>query len=344
MSVTMPMILDVLAPFSPALASQGRTWPVFDGVRLFSASSSQYQSTTLYVATQQEIERFFTTRTLERMPDIYAVCIANPTWAEQIGDDIALILIPETFQFYSLFNCIQDLFCDIFHWETQLEWAAHTGNSLQQIIDVAEPRFQSPLLIWDATFNIQAYSRNCTFSNEFLSTILEQRFFTSDVVKKIISKGQLATPEYQRKLRIIQKEDTFSGFPYYVYHYFHNGHRTYSAALAASNGIPSQGELDILLIFLRSWGYIWTTRLRKIITTSIFMKYFSRIYWMGKSPQSRKSPNGPMPLASHFRESIFFTTLSLNTFHTHRQSSLFTVCARHFLWNGSLYAVSTSVC
>lgn len=252
MNVTMQMVLDVLAPFAPAAVGNHSIPSGFDTVNLFPVSDGEYQATTLYVASGQAMDHFFSAGGPDPLPQIGVICVADSSWMPSAASAFPLVLISDTAAFSPVFNRIQDLFYRVAQWEMELNRTMYAGGTLQDMLDVGEPMFSNPLLLWDVTFNILAYSRHLHFENAFMKKLFEKRVFANELIQRIVSQGQLAMPEHQNSLRILH--NTKSGSPYYIRHYFLNGHRSYSLAMASVNGMPSDGEVDLLQYFCSKVG------------------------------------------------------------------------------------------
>lgn len=247
MTFTIPMVLDALAPFSPAAAGPEGAALRFDSVKLLPAPGCSCQPSALYVAERRDIERFLSAGPAEEFRPQCVVVTGGSAWSEAAECGLPLILIPNSYPLTQVFNSVQEMFTRTFQWAINLEQAACAG-SLQEVIDVGGPAFSGLLIFWDAAFNIKAYSKGRPIQNPFLKNLIDRRYFTQDVVRNLLRHNLLGSPELHPRLRILE-DNTLSGCAFYIRHFFHNGHRNCSAAMVATGEAPTQGEQDLLQYF-----------------------------------------------------------------------------------------------
>lgn len=248
MTITMSMVLDALAPFSPTETGLEGSESRFDSVKLMSSSMESYQPSTLYVATQEELESYLRERQPGAVPPGCIVAVADSAWSASVGCGLPLVFVSDAYSLSQVFNCIQEMFLRFFQWAMELERSVYTCSSLQEMTDIGEPMFSGLLLLWDAAFNIMAHSRHQAIQNKFFLKVIQQGYFPGDAVDNLLKRNLLGSPEHHPSLRVLS-DDFVSECPFYIRHFFHNGHRNCSAALVATGELPTQGELDMLQYF-----------------------------------------------------------------------------------------------
>ena len=244
MSITMPMLLDVLTPLG--LIQRGHPWQEgnFDTIKLFSSNIVEYQSTTLYVASGEELERFYQIRRLRPGQHFCVVCLADGSGEFIPQDDgITVLLIPNTFHFAYVFNHISDLFSDFDHWIKEIDRVSYSGGTLKQLLDLGRKWFGNPVLVWDATFNFSAVSAEQPISNSAVQNMLDKNYFSGEIVQNILANGLLAVKEeYEGKIRFISRKETLCGESFYMQHFFEKEHRTFSVCVIALDRDLTPGQ------------------------------------------------------------------------------------------------------
>ena len=248
MTVTVSILLDFLAEFGPSVFCGDPMTAVFHSVRLFCAYSPSYEEDTLYVSTQQELEDFFSLKDSESLPDINLLCVADESWLPLVSPQSLLILVPNIRPFSLIYNRVEDCFRQMLNWELALDRVIYTAGTLQDMMDLGETMFRDPLLAWDATFNILAHSRQREINDPILREMVNQRFFTNNVLEKILSRGLLASRRHIGSLRFIDG-NILGTHDCYIRHFFSGNARSCSVALVALSASPTQCELDKLQFF-----------------------------------------------------------------------------------------------
>lgn len=87
-------------------------------------------------------------------------------------------------------------------WDYAMDLAIANKESLQKIVDICEPLTRAPLVIWNNSFEIQAYSRNRTIDRPQLQKILKAGHFSGEDLEIIARMNYLRESDQYATLQL----------------------------------------------------------------------------------------------------------------------------------------------
>ena len=140
-------------------------------------------------------------------------------------------------------NKLLDYWDQLREWTQQMDRILYSRGMLQDFFDVSEKYFSSGLLMWDKSFDVQAYSGLETWNNPVLAEIVEKGYFPKEVIENIIRKNLLDVTVGNDTTRYISSDQTRTGQDLLVRHFCRTGFRLYSVAYFLKNQIhPGERE------------------------------------------------------------------------------------------------------
>jgi len=180
------------------------------------------------------------------------VCLAeSPADLEEFSERVRWIFAPWETGVISVFNMLRGLFYRLHAWDRKLDQIILTGQDMNAMLDAYAEIMPHHLLIWDASFNVCAYTKHVPAPGENVAQIEEKGHFFRETVEELMRKGLIAK-QTDAGTRFISGKLLPSGQDALIHHYFRQGLRFYSVCVySEENLLEDQGLLDLTEYFFK---------------------------------------------------------------------------------------------
>lgn len=122
--------------------------PVF-----YTGENSSFESNHVYLALADQLPR-----TPDFSENVVLICIGKPSSIYVSGICVCLE-ISENPDLFQVFNRLQEIYNIFERWETGLKGILNSTSDIQSMIDISEPVLNNPMVVIDADYVIQGYSK-----------------------------------------------------------------------------------------------------------------------------------------------------------------------------------------
>lgn len=229
----------------------------FDKMKWLSKYVSRIQSSTLYLTGYDTLKNYMECRKVEFPSAVCFLCVGAPQdGIPELFHELPCIVVEEGYDLALIGNKLLDYWEEMRVWDQEMDRILYSRGRLQDFFDVSEKYFSSGLLMWDKSFDVQAYSGVERVGNPILEEILEKKYFPKGVIENIIRKNLLDVTVGNDTTRFIESNMTQTRQNLLVRHFCRNGFRLYSVAYFLKGSIhPGERErlenfFDHIITFL----------------------------------------------------------------------------------------------
>ncbi len=229
----------------------------FDKMKWLSQYVPKIEPHTLYMTDYHTLKSYMECRKAEFPAGTCFLCVGAPQdGLPEIFKEMPCIMVAKEYDLALVGNKLLDYWDQLREWTQQMDRILYSRGMLQDFFDVSEKYFSSGLLMWDKSFDVQAYSGLETWNNPVLAEIVEKGYFPKEVIENIIRKNLLDVTVGNDTTRYISSDQTRTGQDLLVRHFCRTGFRLYSVAYFLKNQIhPGERErlenfFDHIITFL----------------------------------------------------------------------------------------------
>ncbi|MCI8659607.1 MAG: hypothetical protein HFG54_05100 [Lachnospiraceae bacterium] len=229
----------------------------FDKLKWLSKYVSQIQPNTLYMTDYTILKSYMECRKAEFPAGACFLCVGSPEdEIPELFENFPCILVGQEYDLALIGNKLLDYWDQLREWTQKMDRILYSRGSLQDFFDVSDQYFSSGLLMWDKSFDVQAYSGEAKVDSPVLVEIVKQKYFPKEVIENIIRKNLLDVTVGNDTTRYISSDQTKTGLDLLVRHFCRNGFRLYSIAYFLKNPMhPGERErlenfFDHIITFL----------------------------------------------------------------------------------------------
>lgn len=157
------------------------------------------------------------------------------------------VLLGEQVNLARIFNYVGDFLKDIHQWQYEMELAIVYGKGLQALLNAGKKLIANPVIIWNPSFELQAYTDWIEVEREPVAEIIERGKFPGKVVKKLIEMGYLDDPHRFDHLAITYPPN-WVGVPFVLRVFSSRGHNVVSMVQYFMDEPPMAADLELLHI------------------------------------------------------------------------------------------------
>lgn len=149
-------------------------------------------------------------------------------------------------------NDLVEIFYRLVEWDKNMHIAALEGKEVQELIDISEPVLEYPLIVFDASFDVLAYTRHCESHYETFWETVHQGYTDAHTMEQL-KKKQIFSQIREGEMLIAPAAENagtniylqfFSGQTLLGYTSFFCGDET-----------PENGYLDLVRMFMKNMSF-----------------------------------------------------------------------------------------
>jgi len=102
----------------------------------------------------------------------------------------------------SVFNETSTIIRNLNDWEHRLDLSIARRESIQKLMDISEPMMKNPIIIFNNSFDIQAYSRNHSMNRPQLQKVLQAGHFSGEDLKILVKMNYLRESDQYATMKL----------------------------------------------------------------------------------------------------------------------------------------------
>jgi len=103
----------------------------------------------------------------------------------------------------SVFNEAARVIQKLNEWNTKMDLAIAQQEGLQKLVDLTEPLVDNPILLWNTSFEIKAYSKNIPIDRPQIQRVLREGRFSGDDIRLFIEMNYLQNSDHYNELTLV---------------------------------------------------------------------------------------------------------------------------------------------
>lgn len=183
MKLTLNTILYKLQDLNPQVSFSSKKELFFEGVKLFYSSSNNKSTNFIYIISKED---FF--ENLDNLDDrITYFCTSDSviSLTENLLKQFQIVFFLESMPLAFLFNRILDIFSDFSTWDKSIHLATLDGSEIQDIVDLSSNIIERPMIIFDTSFNVLAYTRNKIQEYPVYQQTVRQGYTSAHIIQEL---------------------------------------------------------------------------------------------------------------------------------------------------------------
>lgn len=181
---------------------------------------------------------------------LYMVVLAESfAQVKDLPEWLCWIYVSENPGLVTVYNQIRRLFHRFLSWDKKLDEIILTGQDMNVMLETYTELLPHHLLMWDASFNICAHTRNIEPPNETVRQMEGKGYFLPETVEFLVRRNLIAKST-DITTRYFNQDMLPSGNQALIHHYFRQGLRFYSVCIYARDGQTFEpGIMDLIEYF-----------------------------------------------------------------------------------------------
>lgn len=241
------------APQMALQAAPGLDWEhCFSDVVLLEPDMGEGQEDFLYVGTVSDVEQYVQNRICQS-GRLHAVVLTESEKSAEfeksaesekttgsvgrvrcLPEWVRWICVPQNTGLVKTYNQIREIFHRILSWDKRLDDIILTGQDMNVMLETYTELLPHHLLMWDASFNICAYTKNIPAPNARVEEMERKGYFLPETVEFLVHKNLIAKST-DIGTRYFNPDMLPSGNQALIHHYFRQGLRFYSVCIYAGD-------------------------------------------------------------------------------------------------------------
>ena len=207
----------------------------FSDVLLLDRDMEEAREEYLYTGTFAEALEYAGSRNGPQQRLHLIVLAENADQARRLPDWINWVCVPQNRGLVPVYNQIRGIFHRLLSWDKKLDDIILTGQNMDVMLETYTELLPHHLLMWDASFNICAFTRNIEAPNKNVEEMEKKGYFLPETVEFLVRKNLIAKST-DVNTRFFNRDMLPSGSQAIIHHYFRQGLRFYSVCVYAREG------------------------------------------------------------------------------------------------------------
>lgn len=162
--------------------------------------------------------------------------------------DCNCIFLPQRIGLPPVFNEAAAIIKRLNVWEYQMDLAIARRDSIQKLVDISESIMKNPIVIWNNSFEIQAYSRNRNIDRPQLQKVLKTGHFSGEDMDIIAKMNYLKDSDHYSTLTMVYPPN-WMNCPFALRVFMEGQKSIVSMVQYFLNSSPMLGQLELLHLF-----------------------------------------------------------------------------------------------
>lgn len=251
MELTLEMLLYFIRQMKPVILKINKGEHTYVGIKQFFAEDAEVSSDYLYIA---ELTELWTYK--DALSESMTVLVSNNaglTEEELNQIPCSLISVSDTFKTPYILNQMIGIFSRMANWDKAMHIAALEGKSLQELVDISEDILEYPVIIFDGSFDVLAYTKKHSKDYRFFRETLEYGYTDPKIMERVKKEKILSRLENGKPLVApAAGDDSLTN----IYMSFYNNQKLLGyACVNHSDKKPEKGYLDVLKYFAENVNF-----------------------------------------------------------------------------------------
>jgi len=247
MTITKPMIMDILSGFAITEYNSGQETFNIEKVAFLSSSIKELKPTTLYIASASQLRMVKQTDA----PDVCVICAGKPAVAEKFlqAHRVQMLLLPEDTDIYDIANLVSENVNRLNRWENKLRTLIVSGQSLQKIAEVGREIYgENPVVLGSSSYNIVGRSLTETPNNPKVSNLLKRGYFIKEEAD-MLSRMGYQSHRYQYREPVLVNPPSLMNCSFFLVAYPASLKEAAFMAVYFVSSKPTEGQMDIFRFY-----------------------------------------------------------------------------------------------
>jgi len=343
MELTLEILLYKLKDLKPTALISSSHGKAFNGIKHLRGDASLFSQSYVYAA---KLSDLFKSRSPINYNLTY-ICINDmgkkPEDIQQ--HNLNIVLFDERFELEYVFDRVLDIYDNLEKWDKNMHILSLKGKPPQYLVDLSENYIEHPMIIFDPSFNVLAYTKHIRSSYHFFNETVKRGYSPPDVIKSL-EKTNLFEQLYIKSDPIVQRAAGSDKLTNIYLKIAHKNTILAYASIFCGDKEPEQGYIDIIKCFFenlslyfrqsfyaqKSGNYMYESFLQDLLD--------SKDISLSKIENQLSYVNG-LPLRSHFRliKLAFTSAEGIPLAFIAREIRNNISNARPFIFNGELYVL-----
>ncbi len=250
MKLTLEMLLYFISSLNPEIVCRSRIPSLYVGVKAF-FKDVEHTAQCIYVSSLKEVLQNQDVLTEEMT--VLAVRDEELPQEELESFPCTLILVDQEQNVLFLVNLLVDIFSRLQEWDKTMHISVLEGKDVQDLVDLSQELLQYPVIVFDVTFNVLAYSQNTIGRYEDFDHTVQNGYTNTELMtrinaNKIFENLEKGSPLVKTGVREKDQYDIFLNF--------YSGEVLLGyACVIPGKKEPEQGYLDLLKLFAENISF-----------------------------------------------------------------------------------------
>ncbi len=250
MKLTLEVFLYFISSLNPQMIRKSKSSTDFIGVKAF-FPDIEHTAQCIYVASLKEV--YQNRGVLTEDMTVLAVRDTELPTEELEAFPCTLILVDKKYNVLFLVNLLVDIFGRLQEWDKTMHIFVLEGKDVQELVDLSQELLKYPVIVFDVTFNVLAYSQNMigkykdfdrTVQNGYTDTEMMARINANKIFENLEKGSILVRTGVRKKDQYDIFLNFFSGEVLLGY-----------ACVIPGEQEPEQGYLDLLKMFAENISF-----------------------------------------------------------------------------------------
>lgn len=254
MKLTIDILLYFTSDRNPVIFRKAEGTRYVHGVKYLTSEIHDFQHGFLYVCDR---ENYLVCR--ERLPrDVFVIVVSEESEEEtplEGNSPCGMVLVRNGDCIEEVLNRLLDSYYMLTEWDKDMHIAALEGRSVQELFDISEKVMKFPMIAYDASFNVVAYTKNIPCDDaEFKKTI--KNGYTDVETMEKLKKKQIFSKIKKNNMLIAPAADSGQNISIYM-QYFDGSALLGYCNIFCGNTRPEQGYLDLVDLFMDNMSFCY---------------------------------------------------------------------------------------
>ncbi len=254
MEISLNIILDQLAPFSPRVVKKSEGPQAYGSWRFYTdqAGTKPEKTGTLYL--MQSGEPAACAGTLGARD---AILCSRPADAQACGAlACTVVCVDAGADLAELCNALSALFLRLFRWEADIDRVIDKNLGLQAFLDVSEDLFTNPVCFITNSLQMPACTKHIKIPHPSIRYAKNHRILPPEMIKAVVERGYLSESEGHEKLEY-SYDKNYVGCPILLMAFPENKMHVKTIGLYNMNTPPCEAEYDRMqLLCEKAYRYL----------------------------------------------------------------------------------------
>ena len=251
MELTLAMLLYFIRHMNPVIFKMQKGEHTYIGIKQFFPEDADASADYLYICELADLWVFKDSVTA----DMTVLASGNAGLTKKELEEIPcnLILVSSEYKTPYILNQMISVFGRMSNWDKSMHIAALEGKPLQELVDISEDILEHPIIVFDASFDVLAYTKHLSDQYEHFKNTLQHGYTDPKIMEQVKKHKILSRLENGGPLVAPAAGDASQTN---IYLSFYSNQKLLGyACVNHSDTQPEQGYLDVLRYFTENVNF-----------------------------------------------------------------------------------------